>query len=519
MPLISRGLFAAAASLTLIGVPVRPIVAAVKLPAIFSDHMVLQRDAVVPVWGWAGPGEEVSVTVACQTKSAKADGDGRWSVRLDKLNAQEPQTLTVRGTNLITINDVLIGEVWLCSGQSNMAMTVNRALEFEKEQAAAAFPEIRMFTETSGASTSPQTECHGSWKVCSPETVGTFSATAYFFGRELHRHLKAPVGLVNSSVGGTAIEAWTSLDVQQADSRLQPIFDTWQQRDKAFDAAQAETKYAKDLAAFKSASKAARAEGKQPPRAPQKPVQPRTDRNHPANLFNGKIAPLIPFAIRGAIWYQGESNANRGLSELYRVQLPMLIADWRSRWGQGDFPFLWVQLPNFKKKTGDPNAISEWAVMRESMLKSLAVKNTGMAITIDVGEENDIHPKNKQAVGQRLAWHALFRFYGEQVPASGPVYVSHKIADGAIAISFTNVHRGLSAGDGELKGFAIAGPDKKFVWAQAKIVGDTVVVSHPDVPNPLAVRYGWADNPDCNLVNGFGLPASPFRTDDWPMAK
>ncbi|MBI5760087.1 MAG: sialate O-acetylesterase [Planctomycetales bacterium] len=514
MRLICQSLFVAVIGLSVSAPGVRSASAAVKLPAIFSDHMVLQRDSVVPVWGWASAGEEVTVGIAGQTQTTKADADGKWSVRFDKLKATAPQTLTVRGTNSITIEDVLVGEVWLCSGQSNMAMTVNRALNFEQEQAAAKFPSLRMFTESSGAATSPQAECHGSWKVCSPESVGLFSATAYFFGRELHQKLEVPVGLVNSSVGGTAIEAWTSHDVQQAESRLQQVFDTWTQRDKNYDAAKAEAKYEQDLAAWKAASKAAKAAGKQPARAPQKPGQPRKDRNHPANLFNGKIAPLVPFAIRGAIWYQGEANARRGNAELYRVQLPLLIDDWRTRWGQGNFPFLWVQLPNFKKRTDDPNAESDWAVMRESMLKSLSVPNTGMAITIDVGEAGDIHPKNKQAVGQRLAMNALAQFYGQQIAASGPLYASHKIVNGAVTISFRHADGGLAPREGDLKGFAIAGADKKFVWAKAKIVGNTVVVSHPDVKEPVAVRYAWSDNPDCNLSNGEGLPASPFRTDD-----
>jgi sialate O-acetylesterase len=474
--------------------------------------MVLQRDVAVPVWGWAGAGERVTVTFAGQTKTATADAKGKWLVKLEPMPASaEPRVMEVSGS--AKIQNVLVGEVWLCSGQSNMAWTVSSSKDFETEKAAAKSPAVRMFREDSGPNPSAQEKCSGRWSVCSPDTVGGFSATAYFFGREVHQKLAVPVGLINSSVGGTPIESWTSRDVMQGKPEFAPLFERWDKAQAAWNPAKAQAQYEKQMAEWKDAEAKAKAEGKQPPRQPQKPVEPRLATHNPGNLFNGKIAPLVPYAIRGAIWYQGESNA--GTPALYATQLPLMIKDWRSRWGQGDFPFAWVQLPNFRKRTDDPGAPSSWAILREGMLRTLSVPNTGMAITIDVGEENDIHPKNKQDVGKRLALWALAKVYGQKVAASGPLLAGHKVSGSEVTLSFTHTDGGLVAKGGELKGFAIAGADKKWHWANAKIVGNTLVVSSADVKEPAAVRYAWAENPDCNLYNGAGLPASPFRTDDW----
>jgi sialate O-acetylesterase len=491
--------------------------AKVSLPDLFSDHMVLQADREVPVWGWAEPSEEVTVAIAGQTKTATADPKGKWLVKLNPLKAGEALTLTVKGGNTITIQDVLVGEVWLCSGQSNMQMTVSAAKDFPKEKAAANYPKIRMFREASNPATTPQDHCKGTWQVCSPETVGGFSATGYFFGRELHQTLGVPVGLINSSVGGTAIEAWTSLEAQKDKPEVKPIFERWTKQAETWDPAKAQAQYDKQLAAYKEAAAKARAEGKRAPAAPRKPVDPRLNANHPANLFNAKIAPLVPYAIRGAIWYQGESNAGN-LAGIYGLQLETLIKDWRSRWGEGDFPFAWVQLPNFRAPQTKPVESSNWALVREGMLKTLALPNTGMAITIDVGEANDIHPKDKQDVGKRLAMWALAKVYGRPVASSGPLVASHKISGSQVILSFKHTDGGLVAKEGTLKGFAIAGADGNWVRAEAKIAGDQVIVSSPDVKDPVAVRYDWADNPDGNLYNGAGLPASPFRTDDRPAA-
>ena len=487
----------------------------VTLPAMFSDHMVLQRDAAIPVWGWADANEQVTVTVASRTQSATAGADGKWSVRLDALPAGGPHTLTVRGRNTMEIRDVLVGEVWLCSGQSNMAMTVQGCLNFEQEKAAAQHPHLRMFTVARASVETPQERCQGSWAVCHPETVGSFSATAYFFGRELHRELGVPVGLINSSWGGTPIQAWTSVEAQRAVPELVPLLTDWEGRIAKYDPQASRRAYEKQLAAWKQKAKQAKTAAERP-RAPQQPVDPRVAPHRPGNLFNGMIAPLAPFALRGAIWYQGESNAGGPSASLYGLQLATMISNWRQLWGGSEFPFAWVQLPNFREPQKQPVETSGWVIVQEQMLKSLALKNTGMAVTVDVGEANDIHPKNKQDVGKRLALWALAAVYGKDLVFSGPLYQSHEKRDGRIVIRFRHVGGGLVAKGDRLKGFAIAGADKKFVFAEAAIDGETVVVSSSEVKDPAAVRYAWASNPDCNLYNKAGLPASPFRTDDWP---
>jgi sialate O-acetylesterase len=512
------------------------LLADVKLPAIFSDHMVLQAGVAVPVWGWADPGEEVSVSVAGQTKTTKADKTGKWMVKLGKLKSGDAVTLTVKGKNSITVQDVLVGEVWLCSGQSNMAMTVNRAKDYEKEKQAAMFPKIRMFRESSGSALTPQEKCSGSWQVCSPDTVSGFSATAYFFGREVHKTLGAPVGLINSSVGGTPVEAWMSWDVQKDFAGMKPVFESWDQRQAAWDPVKAKATYEKQLAAFKESTK----KGKSAKRAPRPQSEPRFDSKHPAVLFNGKIAPLIPYAIRGAIWYQGESNAGGGTGHLYQLLLSTMVKEWRTRWGQGDFPFGWVQLPNFHAAQKEPVEDTGWVMVREGMLKTLALPNTGMAITTDIGEDKDIHPKNKQDIGKRLAMWALADVYKQKdIASSGPLYVGHKIKGSEVTITFKHADGDLvvkigdglvtprvewptvwppgGTGFGQIRGFVVAGADKQWHHAAAKIIGNTVVVTSPEVKQPVAVRYAWADNPDCNLYNRAGLPASPFRTDNWPV--
>lgn len=495
----------------------------VSLPALFSEHMVLQRDQAVPVWGWAEAGEEVLVTIGKQTKTVKTGAEGKWSVKFDKLSGGgEPTTMTVKGKNTIEIPDVLVGEVWLCSGQSNMGFMVSRAVDFEKEKAAAELPTIRMFTVLSGTAPTPEKDCKGKWVVCSPETVGSFSAAAYFFGRDLQAKLKLPVGLVNSSVGGTAIESWTSWDAQKDVPQLKFIFDSWDQRIASYDADKAKAAYEKQKAAWQVDADKAKAEGKPAPNPPRGPSEPKKDPNRPANLFNGKIAPLVPYAIRGAIWYQGESNADtveRGAA--YRVQLPLMIADWRKRWGS-EFPFAWVQLPEFVAKNSDG-----WSLVREAMLKSLKVPKTGMAVALGLGDEHDIHPKKKQEVGQRLATWALAEVYANKagkgakagaVASMGSLVASHKIAGKEVTVTFTQA-AGLKTKDGDVKGFTIAGEDKQWKPATAKVVKGAVVVSSPEVAKPVAVRYAWGSNPEWSLVNAAGIPASPFRTDDWPIAE
>jgi sialate O-acetylesterase len=355
----------------------------------------------------------------------------------------------------------------------------------------------------------PQPDAKGSWTVCSPESVGNFSATLYFFGRQLHRELAIPVGLINSSVGGTPIESWIAAEAQAKSPALKAALDASAKAAAPIDEAQAKARHEQALERWKKQAAAAKAAGQPAPRKPVDPLQQRKRRGGPGSLFHGKIAPLVPFAIRGVVWYQGEANANPGKGLLYQHQLSLLVNDWRARWGE-QLPFAWVQLPNFGRP-GDG-----WPQVRESMLKTLRLPRTGMAVTIDIGETRNIHPKNKQDVGLRLAWWALGEVYGKQVPATcGPLPASHATRGSAIAVSFTHAAGGLRAKDGELREFTIAGADRQWRPAQARIEGDQVIVSSPEVAKPVAVRYAWRDNPQASLFNVAGLPASPFRTDAW----
>lgn len=433
--------------------------AEVRLPALLADHMVLQQGAATAVWGWADAGETVAVTIAGQTRTTKAGSDGRWRIVLRKLKPGGPHTLCVAGKNSITINDVLIGEVWLGSGQSNMAMPVREAKDFQNERANSGLPQIRVFKVESGGSTNAQEDCKGQWLICSPDTVGSFSATLFFFGREIHRALDIPVGLINSSVGATPIEAWTSPEAQRSCAELRPHF----------------TRY----------------EGL-------------------GELFNGKIAPLTRFKIRGVIWYQGEANANNEAgAHFYKYQLPLLIQDWRTRWGY-EFPFAWVQLPNYGSRSNG------WCLVRDGQLSSLKVPHTGMAVTVDIGDSGNIHPKKKQEVGRRLSLWALGEVYGKKVASTcGPIPEGQRITGHEFVVRFKHADDGLVARGGELRGFEMAGASHRWFPAQARIDGSRVVVSCSEVSSPAALRYAWRDNPDCNLFNGAGLPASPFRTDDW----
>jgi len=369
-----------------------------------------------------------------------------------------------------------------------------------------------MFTVARRPAITPQTNCEGEWVVCTPKSVGNFSATAYFFGRELHRKLGVPVGLIHASWGATPIETWTSMPAQEAQPALAPVLKQWQVTLRIpYVEAEAQAQFDRALATWTTNAEALKAEGKTVPPKPQKRGDPRLDKNYPANLFNGMINPIIPYAIRGAIWYQGENNTANNWAGLYSIQLPLLIQDWRQRWQEEDFPFAWVQLPNFDAK----NNAANWPVIRECMLQSLAVTNTGMAITMDVGDPVNIHPKNKQAVGHRLALWAFAKVYGQDVPYSGPLPAGYEIKGNEILLSFTHTDGGLVAKDGDLTGFVVAGPDHHWTPATARIQGNQVIVSSPEIKSPKAVRYAWGANPACNLFNGAGLPASPFRTDNW----
>jgi sialate O-acetylesterase len=488
----------------------RTACADVRLPAIFSDHAVLLSGAEVPVWGWADAGEKVEVSFAGQTKSATPGADGKWMVKLDSLKADaKPQELTVKGKNTVAVKDVLVGEVWLGSGQSNMAMQVMRAKDFEAEKAAANLPNVRMFTEASGASDKAEEQGKGSWVVCSPETVGNFSATLFFCGREIHKSLGVPTGLINSSVGGTPIESWIAPEAQAASPELKAFFEETPKAEAKINIEAQKAKYEKDLAKWEEDAKQARAEKKPLPRKPQDPVAQRARKGNVGGLFNGKIAPLIPYAVRGMLWYQGEANTTDAKAPFYHAQLSLLVTDWRKRWG-GEIPFAWVQLPNFTR-TGEG-----WPLVREAMLKTLALPKTGMAITIDIGEQKNIHPVNKQEVGRRLSLWALSSVYGKKIEsASGPLPAGHEVKGDKIVLKFTHADGGLKAKGGDLTGFMVAGEDRHWKKAATTIDGDKVIVCSPEIAKPVAVRYAWQDWPECNLTNGAGLPASPFRTDEW----
>ncbi|MGE3808711.1 MAG: sialate O-acetylesterase [Gemmataceae bacterium] len=431
--------------LMVVGVAVSPARADVKPAAIFGDHMILQRDKPVPVWGKAAAGETVSVSFNGQTKTVDADKEGNWLLKLDPLKAGGPFDLTIAGkSSKVAIKDVLVGEVWLCSGQSNMAMSLKGAEQAAKDIPAAELPKIRY---SRGA---------GAWQVCDPKTAGGFSATAFYFGRALHKELDVPIGLINRSVGGTSARLWTSQDAIAANPELKELAST-----------------------------------------------PKV-----GNLYETFIRPLVPFAIRGVIWYQGEADAGR--SDEYRKLFPTMIRAWRKDFDQGDVPFLFVQLANIGAPPKTPQQ-EGWGPIRAAQASALALPRTGMAVIID--GDADLHPKKKHLAGERLALAARGIAYGEKLTYSGPLVDSAK-ADGNKAIlGFKHIGGGLVIKGDKPVGFAIAGTDKKFVWADAKVEGDKIVVSSSEVPTPAFVRYGWSSNPQCNLYNKEGLPASPFEVE------
>lgn len=483
--------------------------AEVRLPALFTDHMVLQQGRRVPVWGWADEGEKVTVEFRGQTLKTTARG-GKWMVKLAPLKPGEPAKLKVTGDNTIEVNDVVVGEVWICSGQSNMEWPMTRSFEPAQDIANSSNPDIRLFTVPKRKAGTPMENVKGSWVMSGPETVKNFSAVAYYFGRDLQKNLGVPVGLIHTSWGGSPAEVWMSHDVLAANPDYKStILDTHVAAFK---------KYTEDRAKFLASQEALKKQGKtSDAKAPTPPFW------GPSELYNGMIAPLIPYAIKGAIWYQGESNAGRAYQ--YRSLFADMIKNWRRDWDQGDFSFLLVQLAPWdrnKKRsleeiTKEP-VESDWAELREAQLMATQnLRKVGMAVITDVGDKDDIHPTKKQPVGARLATAARRVAYGQIITHSGPIYSSMKKNREKIELSFDHTGKGLEARGGELTGFSIAGSDRKFVWAKATIKGSKVIVESPLVTDPVAVRYGWSDNPVVNLWNKDGLPASPFRTDDFPI--
>ncbi|HBN75378.1 MAG TPA: sialate O-acetylesterase [Planctomycetaceae bacterium] len=488
--------------------------AEVKLPNVFTDHMVLQRNLENPVWGWDDPGTKVTVNIGDQSHSAEADQEGRWQVKLSPLPAGGPHKLTVAGSSEKTISDVLVGEVWVCSGQSNMAWQVSNANDADLERLTANYPEIRLITVPNRASQEDETNFDGEWKVCSPDTVNDFSAVGYFFGRQIHQTLNVPVGLIDNAWGGSSAEAWVKRDVMNNDKRFAELVENWENIEATYDAEAVKKSYQDQLAKWKEAVQAAKAAGKPQPPQPRAPRNPLTGNHRPGNLFGGCLHPIIGYGIKGAIWYQGESNANRAYQ--YRDLFALMIQHWRAEWNQGDFPFYWVSLADFRREAGAPGE-SDWAELREAQTMTLALPNTGEAIIIDLGEADDIHPRNKQDVAMRLARLALNQDYGIDVVARSPRYESHEVKGDHVIVTFQDVGTALDTFDiREPVGFTIAGEDRVFLPAQAKIVGNNKIeVWSDNVKNPVSVRYAWADNPVCNVQNTVGLPLTPFRTDEW----
>jgi sialate O-acetylesterase len=481
------------AALTLLAAPAR---ADIRLPALFTDHMVLQQGQKNRVWGWADPGEDVIVTIAGQKQTAKADAKGKWLVTLDPLTVGGPHTLSLTGKNKLAVQDVLVGEVWICSGQSNMQWSVGQSNEADLEIKTAKYPKIRLISVPQVGTQEPQDDFKGSWSVCSPETIGGFSAIGYFFGRQLHQTLDVPIGLIDDAWGGSACEAWVRRDLLAKDEKYKPLMDRW----AGIEAALADPNRA-------PAAKGAKG-------APNPGML--TGNARPGNIYNGVLKPTIGYGIRGAIWYQGESNAGRAYQ--YRDLFPLMIQSWRDEWQQGDFPFYWVQLADFLAQKDQP-ADSSWAELREAQTLTIdKLKNTGEAVIIDVGEGRDIHPRNKQTVALRLARWALARDYGvSDLAHQSPRFKSLEKQGNKFVLTFDHVGGGLYTFDvAKPVGFAIAGSDQKFVWADATLEGkDKIVVTSPQVAEPAAVRYAWADNPVCNVYSREGLPLTPFRTDDW----
>jgi sialate O-acetylesterase len=552
--------FLGLALLLLLAAVASPSQADVRMPAIFGTHMVLQQDIKIPVWGWADAGEAVTVTLGDKTAKCTAGTDGKWRVDLDPVTTSAtPFTLIIAGKNTVKFDDVLVGDVWICSGQSNMQFGLGGgtygfggASNVATALPAANDPQLRLFIVSNKTSVEPDPDVKGEWKVCAPDSAGHFSAVGYFFGQELRHTLNRPIGLIGTSWGGQPAQAFTSLSGLQKDppfsnyiTAYQKIVDGLPKATADYPAVmavyQAKLKEWNDTVGvsynlvfkqWQDAFAQAAASGQPaPPKpvpstpAPKAPLPPDGGASTPTVIYNGMIAPLIPYGIKGAIWYQGESNA--GNAREYKTLFPRMITDWREKWNEGDFPFLFVQLAAFMAPQKAPSE-GGWAYLREAQLDTLSLPNTGMAVAIDIGNASDIHPKDKLDVGLRLAAAAKHIAYGQDVVDSGPIYDSMKVEGGTIRLSFKDTGTGLQMSappwtpngvpppaPTELTGFAIAGADQKWAWAKATIAGNTVVVSSDQVSAPVAVRYGWANNPNCNLYNKEGLPASPFRTDDW----
>jgi sialate O-acetylesterase len=467
--------------------------------------MVMQRDRPIHVWGFCDPGTEVLVSLAEQEATAVADNDGRFDAFLNPLPAGGPHRMTIAAGETITFEDVLVGEVWVCSGQSNMEWSVNNSKDADLELLTANHPNIRLLSIPKRAAQSPQTDFDGHWQACTAETIKDFSAVGYFFGRRVHQTVDVPVGLIDNAWGGSAAEAWLSKQTLAEAGDYDAMLERWQQQMKNYDYEVLRKEWKSKVAAWKKTG----SRGRRPP----EPRNRAQGQHRPGNLYNGVLSPVIGYTIRGVIWYQGESNASR--AKEYQSLFPLLINTWRDQWQQGDFPFYWVQLADFKAEKTNPGE-SDWAELREAQTMTMEqLRQTGQAVITDLGDASDIHPRNKLDVANRLARWALANDYGCEIAFRSPQFVS-MVRDGkTLRLTFEHVSGGLKARDiREPMGFAIAGTDKKFVRAKAQIQNkDTIEVFSDSVSEPVFVRYAWADNPIANVESSEGLPLTPFRTD------
>ncbi|QDT69407.1 hypothetical protein MalM25_23440 [Planctomycetes bacterium MalM25] len=493
--------------------------AAVRLPYVFTHHMVLQRDMPAPIWGTAEPGEKVTVRFDGQEHAATADASGNWRVTLDPLSPGAPRELVItsdRAEGPVVVEEVLVGDVWICSGQSNMQWALRNAKDSDLTTLTADRPEIRLLKVNQLGSPTPLDDIDQPWELCTPESVQDFSAVGYHFGVQLQESLGVPIGLIRNAWGGSACEAWTPRERLTENELFKPYLDQWRKTESQHDEAALRAEYAERLAKFYENRAVAYAARESLPRVPGL-KNPLFQQHRPANLYNARVAPIAPFAIKGVIWYQGESNAGRAYA--YRDLFPMMIQSWRDHWAQGDFPFYWVQLADFKKERRLGSEDSEWAELREAQTMTRdRLPNVGEAVIIDLGEANDIHPRNKRDVGLRLARLALAETYGLKIKGRSARFDRVEFADGKAVVSFRDVGGGLKTFDGVAPaGFALAGEDRVFHPAVAKVVDKAgVELSSSEVPVPVAVRYAWAFNPVVNLYDSAWLPVTPFRTDDWP---
>jgi len=491
--------------------------AELKLPAIISDHMVLQQKQSNPIWGWDTPGTKVTVTFAGQTKTAEVAQDGKWMVKLDPMPATAtPQILTITGTTKNEVQDVLVGEVWMCSGQSNMGFTLAGDWNGDLEAAASRLPNLRLIKVPQVGTQELQNDFKGEWKPSTPDSATSFSAVGFLFGRYLHNILGVPVGLIDNAWGGSAAEAWVRREALEKDPRFEALMQRTAQQEAYLNSDKAKADYEAQLAKWREDSEKAKAAQQPAPRRPVPPQQWLSGNARPGNIFCGVLYPTLGYGIKGVIWYQGESNAGRA-SE-YADLFPFLIEQWRKEWNEGDFPFYWVQLADFREEKPEPGE-SDWAELRESQTKTLKLANTGQAVIIDLGEGKDIHPKNKHDVAARLVRWALVKDYGINLPYRSPEFKGMEISGNKITLQFDCFGSSLRTFDvNEAIGFAVCGDDRVWHWAKGTLRGnDQVELSCAAVEKPMAVRYAWADNPVCNLFSKDGLPVTPFRTDNFEM--